>query len=97
MAAAPAATGTALFDLVTARVLDIIGEAGTGEGPWTERVDRTLAAYFGVLVAEPALTRSYMQELPAVTGGAAHVRAWNIDRARYEAAVREFLQGIESR
>jgi fermentation-respiration switch protein FrsA (DUF1100 family) len=23
--------------------------------------------------------------------GATHVRAWNVDRARYEAAVREFL------
>jgi AcrR family transcriptional regulator len=72
----------ALFDVVTERVLDIIGEAGTGEGPWTERVDRTLAAYFGVLAAEPALTRSYMHELPAVAGGAAHVRAGNERAAR---------------
>jgi AcrR family transcriptional regulator len=72
----------ALFDVVTARVLDIIGEAGTGEGPWTERVDRTLAAYFGVLVAEPELTRSYLQEMPALAGGAAHVRAGNERAAR---------------
>ena len=73
----------ALFDVVTERVLDIIGEAGTGEGPWTERVDRTLAAYFGVLVAEPQLTRSYMQEMPGlVAGGAAHVRAGNERAAR---------------
>jgi AcrR family transcriptional regulator len=72
----------ALFDVVTERVLDAIGEAGTGEGPWTERVDRTLAAYFGVLVAEPELTRSYMQEMPAMDGGAAHVRAGNERAAR---------------
>jgi AcrR family transcriptional regulator len=73
----------ALFDAITERVLDIIGEAATGEGPWTERVDRTLAAYFGVLVAEPELTRSYMQEMPAmVAGGAAHVRAGNERAAR---------------
>ena len=72
----------ALFDVVTERVLDAIGEAGTGEGPWTERVDRTLAAYFGVLVAEPELTRSYMQEMPAMVGGAAHVRAGNERAAR---------------
>jgi AcrR family transcriptional regulator len=72
----------ALFDAVTERVLDIIGEAGTGEGPWTERVDRTLSAYFGVLVAEPELTRSYLQEMPAVPGGAAHVRAGNERAAR---------------
>jgi AcrR family transcriptional regulator len=72
----------ALFDVVTERVLDVIGEAGTGEGPWTERVDRTLAAYFGILVAEPELTRSYMQEMPALAGGAAHVRAGNERAAR---------------
>ena len=72
----------ALFDVVTERVLDAIGEAGTGEGPWTERVDRTLAAYFGVLVAEPELTRSYMQEMPAMAGGAAHRRAANERAAR---------------
>ena len=73
----------ALFDVVTERVLDIIGETATGEGPWTQRVDRTLAAYFGVLIAEPELTRSYMQEMPAmVSGGAAHVRAGNERAAR---------------
>jgi AcrR family transcriptional regulator len=72
----------ALFDVVTERVLDIIGEAATGEGPWAERVDRTLAAYLGVLVAEPGLARSYLQELPALPGGAARVRAGNERAAR---------------
>ncbi len=73
----------ALFDVITERVLDIIGEAATGDGPWTERVDRTLAAYFGVLTSEPELTRSYVQEMSAmVPGGAAHVRAGNERAAR---------------
>jgi AcrR family transcriptional regulator len=73
----------ALFDVITERVLDIIGEAATGEGPWTERVDRTLAAYFGVLTSEPELTRSYMREMPGmVLGGDAHLRASNERAAR---------------
>ncbi len=73
----------ALFDAITGRVLDVIGEAATGEGPWTERVDRTLAAYFGVLESEPELTRSYLRELPGmVAGGAEHVRAGNVRAAR---------------
>jgi AcrR family transcriptional regulator len=73
----------ALFDVVSERVLGIVGEAATGEGPWTERVDRTLAAYFGVLAGEPELTRSYLHEMPGmVAGGAAHVRAGNERAAR---------------
>jgi AcrR family transcriptional regulator len=73
----------ALFDVIAERVLDIIGEAATGDGPWTERVDRTLAAYFGVLTSEPELTRSYMREMPGmVLGGDAHLRAGNERAAR---------------
>ena len=73
----------ALFDVLTERVLGIIGEAATGEGPWAERVDRTLAAYLGVLMSEPELTRSYIRDMPGmVAGGAAHLRAGNERAAR---------------
>jgi AcrR family transcriptional regulator len=73
----------ALFDVLTERVLGIIGEAATGEGPWAERVDRTLAAYLGVLMSEPELTRSYIRDMPGmVAAGAAHLRAGNERAAR---------------
>ncbi|HWT93323.1 MAG TPA: TetR/AcrR family transcriptional regulator [Solirubrobacteraceae bacterium] len=71
----------ALFQVVNERVLQVIAEAATGEGPWTERIDRTLAAYLGVLASEPELTRSYVQDLPAMgTAGAAQARQV-VDRA----------------
>jgi AcrR family transcriptional regulator len=65
----------ALFDAFNDHLLTSILEAATGEGPWTERIDRTLAAYLGVLAAEPGLTRSYVQDAGSLgEAGAAHVR-----------------------
>jgi hypothetical protein len=52
-----------------------IFEAAAGEGPWTERVDRTLEAYLGMLGGEPELTRSYALDAGSLGDvGASHVR-----------------------
>lgn len=56
----------ALFDVLTERMLDVIGEAATGDDPWEERVDRTLAAYLGAVAAEPQVTRACIVEIPAL-------------------------------
>lgn len=54
----------ALFDVLNEYVLGVITEAATGEQPWHERVDRTISAYLGTLAAEPALTQTFIRELP---------------------------------
>lgn len=65
----------ALFDAFNEQLLASIFEAATGEGPWTERVDRTLAAYLGMLGGEPELTRSYALDAGSLGEvGASHVR-----------------------
>ncbi len=56
----------ALFDALTERMLDVIGEAATGDDPWEERVDRTLAAYLAAVAAEPQVTRACIVEIPAL-------------------------------
>jgi AcrR family transcriptional regulator len=66
----------ALFDAFNEHLLASIFEAATGEGPWTERIDRTLQAYLGTLAAEPELTRSYTMDAGGLgDSGASHVRA----------------------
>jgi AcrR family transcriptional regulator len=56
----------ALFDVVSAALLERIADAATGEGPFAERVDRAVAAYLGTIAAEPVLTRVCIQETPAM-------------------------------
>jgi AcrR family transcriptional regulator len=66
----------ALFDIVSARLLETIADAATGEGPFGERVDRALAAYLGAVAAEPVLTRACIQETPSLgPDGLARVQA----------------------
>jgi AcrR family transcriptional regulator len=73
----------ALYDVVSERVLAVIAEAATGDDPWEQRVDRTLAAYLGALAAEPELTRSCVVELPALgPEGVARARAMDERAAR---------------
>jgi AcrR family transcriptional regulator len=68
----------ALFDVISAQLLETIADAATGEGPFGERVDRALAAYLGALAAEPVLSRACIQETPAIgPDGMARVRAMN--------------------
>jgi len=56
----------ALFDVVSAALLERIADAATGEGPFAQRVDRAVAAYLGAVGAEPVLTRVCIQETPAM-------------------------------
>ena len=68
----------ALFDVVSARLLETIADAATGDGPFGDRVDRAVAAYLGALAAEPVLTRACVQEAPGISPeGMARVRAMN--------------------
>jgi AcrR family transcriptional regulator len=56
----------ALFDVISARLLEAIADAATGEGPFVERADRAVAAYLGALGAEPVLTVVCTQEIVAL-------------------------------
>jgi AcrR family transcriptional regulator len=68
----------ALFDVVSARLLETIADAATGDGPFGDRVDRAMAAYLGALAAEPVITRACIQETPSIGAeGMARVRAMN--------------------
>jgi AcrR family transcriptional regulator len=74
----------ALFDVVSERLLTLIAEAATGEGPFGERVDRAMAAYLGALAAEPVLARTCIEEAGSLgPDGAARVRAMNERWARH--------------
>jgi AcrR family transcriptional regulator len=73
----------ALFDVVSAALLETIADAATGEGPYVDRVDRAVAAYLGAIAAEPVLTRACIQETPALSAeGMARVGAVNERWAR---------------
>jgi AcrR family transcriptional regulator len=73
----------ALFDAVSAALLEHIADAATGEGPFGERVDRAVAAYLGGVAAEPVVTRACIQETPALgPEGMARVRAMDERWAR---------------
>ncbi|HEY6758014.1 MAG TPA: TetR/AcrR family transcriptional regulator [Baekduia sp.] len=66
----------ALFDLVSAGLLETIADAATGDGPFAERLERAVAAYLGTVAAEPVLTRVCIQETPALSpDGMERVRA----------------------
>jgi AcrR family transcriptional regulator len=56
----------ALFDVVSARLLETIADAATGEGPFADRAERAVAAYLGTTAAEPVLTRTFIQEIPSL-------------------------------
>lgn len=68
----------ALFDVVSARLLEAIADAATGEGPFAQRVERAVAAYLGAGAAEPVLTRALVQETASLgPDGLARHRAMN--------------------
>ncbi len=68
----------ALFDVVSNWLLQTIAEAATGDGPWEERIERTIAAYLGALAEDPELARSCIQETPGLgPAGLERVRAMN--------------------
>lgn len=68
----------ALFDVISARLLETIADAATGDGPFGERVDRAIAAYLGIIAAEPVLSRACVQETVAIgPEGMARVQAMN--------------------
>jgi AcrR family transcriptional regulator len=80
----------ALFDLLNDRVLDVIAEAATGDDPWEERVDRTLAAYLGAIAAEPEITRACIVEVSSL--GPAGVQR---DRLMTERAAHQLCRLVE--
>ncbi|HET6506454.1 MAG TPA: TetR/AcrR family transcriptional regulator [Baekduia sp.] len=68
----------ALFDVVSARLLETIADAATGDGPFARRAERAVAAYLGTLAAEPTLTRACIQETASLgPEGLARHRAMN--------------------
>lgn len=68
----------ALFDVVSARLLETIADAATGDGPFAQRVERGVAAYLGAGAAEPVLTRALVQETASLgPEGLARHRAMN--------------------
>ncbi len=71
----------ALLNAFDEHLLTSIFDAATGEGPWSDRVDRTLGTYLQTLAAEPQLTRSFVLDAGGLgDAGEAHVRTV-IDRA----------------
>jgi AcrR family transcriptional regulator len=73
----------ALFDEVSAALLETIADAATGDGPFGARVDRAVAAYLGAVAAQPVLTRACIQETPSLSPeGMDRVRAMNERWAR---------------
>lgn len=56
----------ALFDVVSAALLETIADAATGEGAFGDRLDRAVAAYLGAVATEPVLTRACIQETPSL-------------------------------
>lgn len=80
----------ALFEVMSGRMLEVITEGATGEGPFLERLDAALAAYLRQVAEEPELTRSMILELPAI--GPAGVRA---DREATERIARALVVIVE--
>jgi AcrR family transcriptional regulator len=61
-----AACYLALFDAVHDALMDEIAAAARPEQPWEDQVDRALAAYLDRIAAQPALSQSFVRELPAL-------------------------------
>jgi AcrR family transcriptional regulator len=85
----------ALSEVVTSSLLRTIEEAASAGGTFTERLDRALGAYLGLLADDPGLVRACLQETPGVgPAGVARVRELNrrwsqllvrlVDQARAE-------------
>ncbi len=80
----------ALFDEMAGQLVHVLTEAATGEAPYLERLDATLAAYLELVAADPALMRAMILELPAI--GAAGVRR---DRELTDRTARQIVLLVE--
>jgi AcrR family transcriptional regulator len=58
----------ALFDAVNDGFMAEVAAAVDPEQPWEEQVDQALGAYLGSVAAQPALSQSFVRELPALGG-----------------------------
>jgi AcrR family transcriptional regulator len=55
----------ALYGAVNDHLLAVIAQAVDGSGSWRERVEAAARAYLCELAAQPALTRTFLVEIPA--------------------------------
>lgn len=69
----------ALAEELSARHLAVLTEAAAVDAPWPDRVDRALGAWLAALAADPALSRSCIQEVASL-GPAAAARSQEVDR-----------------
>ncbi|HEY1509085.1 MAG TPA: TetR/AcrR family transcriptional regulator [Solirubrobacteraceae bacterium] len=56
----------ALFDAVNDALMAEVATAVNPEQPWEQQVDQALGAYLDSIAAQPALSRSFVRELPAL-------------------------------
>jgi AcrR family transcriptional regulator len=56
----------ALFDAVNDALMAAVAAAVHPEEPWERQVDQALGAYLDAVAAQPALSRSFIRELPAL-------------------------------
>jgi AcrR family transcriptional regulator len=56
----------ALFDAVNDTLLAAVAAAVKPEEPWERQVDHALGAYLDAVAAQPALSQSFVRELPAL-------------------------------
>jgi AcrR family transcriptional regulator len=56
----------ALFDAINDALMAEVAAAVNPEEPWEQQVDQALGAYLDSIAAQPALSRSFVRELPAL-------------------------------
>ena len=56
----------ALFDAVNDTLMAAVAAAVKPEEPWERQVDQALGAYLEAVAAQPALSQSFVRELPAL-------------------------------
>jgi AcrR family transcriptional regulator len=56
----------ALFDAVNESLMATVAAAINVEEPWEQQVDQALGAYLDAVAAQPALSQSFVRELPAL-------------------------------
>jgi AcrR family transcriptional regulator len=56
----------ALFDAVNDALMAEVAAAVNPEHPWERQVDQALGAYLDAVAAQPALSQSFVRELPAL-------------------------------
>jgi len=56
----------ALFDATNEALIAQISDAVHAEDPWEEQVDQAVGAWVEAMASEPALSRSFVRELPAL-------------------------------